>query len=1441
LIRIDAEEHLLVQVFHHIVSDGWSMRILFRELTTLYGAFEAGRPSPLAELPTSYAAYAVAQRSTHAEATLERDLAYWRAQLEDAPDVLELPLDRRRAAHQTYEGARVAFTLDGALIEALTDLSRRERVSMFMTLLAAFKALLWRHTAQTDLVVGTPSAGRSAVELEGLIGCFANTLALRTDLSGDPTFQELLRRVRAAALGAYAHQDLPFARLVEELQPERSLSHTPLVQVLFNFRDFPRRVAETAGLTIEDHELELGLVMTDLEVVFVRDSAGLTCRILGNVGLFDRSTLERLAEHYRRILWSAVEDPTRRLSALVAPAGPERRQVTVEWNDTRTRGPSHPCAHDWFEAQAAATPDRLAVVGGGTRLTYRELDQHSGRLARYLQRRGVGPEVTVGICLDRTPTLLVAVLGVLRAGGAYLPLDPGHPQDRLRYLIEDGTPAIVLTESHLLEVLPDLGHAVVCLDREADAIGREPAAPSPATIGPEHPAYLIYTSGSTGRPKGVMVPHRALVNFLDAMRRRPGVGADDVLLAVTTLSFDIAGLELLLPLTAGAQVILASGEEAADGELLADLVARSGATIMQATPSTWRMLLDAGWTGSACLTALCGGEALPAGLASALQSRCAALWNLYGPTETTIWSTVHSVAGAGVEPGEASAADPMPIGRPIDNTQVYVLDHSLEPLPVGVPGELCIGGLGVARGYFGRPGLTAERFVPDPFSTVPGSRLYRTGDRVRWRADGTLLFLGRVDRQVKIRGHRIEPGEIEAALAAHPAVHACAVVVLEDAPGEGRLVGYVVPVEPVAPSTRELRSFLKQRLPEYMVPATFLALAALPLTANGKLDRRSLPRPGTARPELAEQYVAPRTRTEQVMADLWAGVLRVDRIGMEDNFFELGGHSLLATQVVARTRATLGVALPLRAVFEDPTVAGLAARVDQLLTHSAPDTVERLLAELDQLSEEEAARLLQSERESATMESAPIELSPVAEPADGGTAVLSFAQQRMWFYNQLEPGSYAYNQVRATRWRGRLNVAVLTRCLTELAHRHEVLRGRVALAASGPEFRAEGADPLALTVEDFTSFPAPAREAAAREWLVAEGRRPFDLASQVPTRAFLLRLAPDDHVLGLVIHHIAFDRWSSAVLSHELTALYSAYAAGSPAPLPDPPLQYRDFARWQRERVDSGALERELAFWTERLRDLPAVLQLPIDRPRPEVQTHKGDCVAVALSPDLTGKLEFFSRAEGASLFMTVLAAFQALLWDRTGQTDLPLGVVVAGRNRVEFERLIGCFTNTLVLRANLSADPSLRDVLARAREVALAAFAHQDLPFEKLVEELRPERSVGHHPLFQVLLNYLDIPAARTRVPGLRIEDFEVSLGTAFVDLALDVKRKGNGFTCHFTYNTDLFDRSSVEQLASDYIRLLETMASDPERRLSAVPQLLRPHRRPQLAGSGLEGNAGQ
>ena len=1422
LIRMGAEEHLLVQVFHHIVSDGWSMGILFRELTTVYAALAAGRPSPLPELQTTYADFAALQRQRLQGSVLEAELAYWRERLRGAQTALELLTDHPRPATQTHEGTRVSFSLPTDRVDALTRLSHQERVSLFMTLFAGFNALLWRHSGQTDLVVGIPTAGRTRVEIEQLIGCFANTLVLRTDITGNPTFHELLGRVRETALGAYAHQDLPFAKLVEELQPARNLGHNPLFQVLFNFRDFPPRSERVGGLNIEDTEVDLGVVMADLEIVFVRDAYGLTCRIVGNTRLFDPATLERFGRHYQEILEAVAEDPTRRLSAFAALTAGERQQVTVEWNDTSADWPTDRCVHHLFEAQAARTPDRVALVFGETRLTYRELDQCSNRLAHYLQRRGVGPALPVGLYFERSPSMVIGLLAVLKAGAAYLPLDPAHPKERLRFLLQDAAPAVVLTESSLLDNLPEVSAIVVCLEREQEAISREPDEKPVAGAAAEYPAYLIYTSGSTGQPKGVVVPHQALVNFLESMRRCPGLTADDVLVAVTTLSFDIAGLELLLPLTVGAKLVLASREVAADGQRLATLLARSDATVMQATPSTWRLLLEAGWKGSRKLRALCGGEILPGDLAAVLQQRCAAVWNLYGPTETTIWSTVHAITAPLADAVTGSGSGSIPIGRPIANTQVHILDRSLELVPVGVPGELCIGGLGVACGYLNRPGLTAEKFVPDPFSTVPGARLYRTGDRARWRPDGILAFLGRLDHQVKILGHRIEPGEVETALAQHDDVQACAVVAQEDRPGEARLVGYVVTARERAPSIVELRAFLKERLPGYMVPGVFVVLDALPLTANGKLDRQALPLPSGTRSVLASKYVPPRTPVEQELANLWTSLLKVDRVGLEDNFFELGGHSLLASQVIARARVAFGVELPLRTLFEEPTVAGLSLAIDQVRAAMAPEDAEWLLWELDQLSEDEAERLLSAEQASLQERPQLSELHPIPQRPVGATAPLSFAQQRMWFYNQLEPDSFAYNQARATRWLGALDVGALERSLAELARRHEVLRGHVELGAAGPVHHVAAPAPVPLIVKDLTGVEPSVREDVARQWVVTEARRPFDLSGEAPVRAMLLRLASDGHVLALVIHHIAFDRWSSAVLFQELATLYSAFAAGSPSPLPELALQYGDYAEWQRKRVHSDALSRQLAYWSDRLHDLPATLELPLDRPRPAIQTHRGESVTVALAVELTAKLESVSRSEGASLFMTLLAGFQTLLWHHTGQTDLPVGVVNAGRTRLELESLIGCFTNTLVMRTDLSLDPSFRELLGRVRGVALGAFASQDLPFEKLVEELRPERSVQHHPLFQVLMNYLDIPQPQLSIPGLRVDEFEVSLGTAFVDLALDIKRKGPGFTCSFAYNTDLFDRITIEHLAADYLALLEGVVTNPEARLSTLSLLI-------------------
>ncbi len=918
LLRLDEDDHVLLLTLHHVVSDGWSMRVLVREVSALYAAFSRGEPSPLPELPVQYADFAVWQRAWLSGETLDAQVGFWKEKLAGAPPLLEVPTDGPRRVGESARAGLHAFTLPPAVAGGLRALARREGATLFMTVLAGWQALLGRWAAQDDVVVGTPVAGRTRRELEGLIGFFVNMLVLRADLGGDPTWRELLGRVRETALGAYSHQDLPFERLVEELAVERSLTHTPLFQAAFALSHGDRGVGAPLGaVEMEPFRGGEGVARFDLDLAVSDDGAALHGTLTYRAALFEAATIARMAGHLEVLLEAMAAGPARRLSELSLLRGAERARVLEGWNATAAGFPRERCVHELFTGQAARTPDAVAVVAGGAVLTYAELERRSALLARRLAGLGVGPESRVGLCVERGPEMVVALLAVLRAGGAYLPLDPTHPPDRLAYMLADSGASVLLTQESLAGLFQGFGGEIVALDTAEvqGAVAGCPLSPVPC---PLSAAYVIYTSGSTGTPKGVAVPHRAVVNFLESMRAAPGLAAGDTLLAVTTLAFDISALELLLPLAVGARVAVADRATASDGARLRDAVAASGATVMQATPATWRMLLEAGWEGSSGLKVLCGGEALPRELADRLLPRCGELWNLYGPTETTIWS-----AAVRVEPGEGA----VPIGRPIANTRVYLLDGGLEPVPAGLPGELYVGGEGVARGYPGRPGLTAERFVPDAFGSGPGARLYRTGDRARWRPDGTLEYLGRTDHQVKLRGFRIELGEVEAALRAQAGVRDAVAVVRERAPGDQLLVGYVVAEGGAAPTPAELRSGLRARLPEHMVPGAFVVLDRLPLTASGKVDRRALPAPERAGG--GREGGAPSTPTERAVAAIWEEILGVSDVGVGDNVFDLGGHSLLLVQVHSRLQALFGGGVELIELFEHRTLGALAARLDR--------------------------------------------------------------------------------------------------------------------------------------------------------------------------------------------------------------------------------------------------------------------------------------------------------------------------------------------------------------------------------------------------------------------------------------------------------------------------------------------------------------------------------
>lgn len=1371
LLRLAAEDHILLLSIHHIVSDRWSMGLLSRELAALYAAKVDGKEAAPLALPIQYADFASWQRQWLSGQNLEEQLAYWKNHLRNAPPVLEVPTDRPRLASETFRGATANITIPRAITDMLNKLSHSHDATLFMTLLAGFSSLLSRYSGQQDIVLGTPIANRNRAEIEGLIGFFANTLPLRTDLSGNPTFGEIISRTKETALGAYAHQDMPFEKLVEELRPERSLSHNPLVQVFFVLQNAPLEKLQLKGLQIESIEIDTKTAKGDMFFWLVETPEGLRGRVEYNTDLFNAATIERMLGHYQVLLEAAVANPAMRLAELPLLTTVEHDQVLVKWNSTAVEYPPL-CLHELITAQARLTPERVAVVFGSQQLTYAELEARSNQLARHLRKIGVSRETLVGLCVERSLEMVVALIGILKAGGAYVPLDPSYPADRIQFILEDAQAPVLITQRLVLSHLTTLNARTVVLDTAWPEIAAESTAPLSIETQPVSLAYVLYTSGSTGKPKGVQIEHGNLVNFLASMRKQPGLTADDTLLAVTTLSFDIAGLELYLPLITGAKLVLASQEEAADGHKLLALLHESHATVLQATPATWRMLLESGWTGTSTLKALCGGEAMPADLAAQLLPRCAELWNMYGPTETTIWSSIFKV--------EAPLDSTAPIGHPIDNTALYVLDTEFQPVPIGVAGELYIGGDGVARGYFKRPELTAEKFLADPFR--PGKRIYRTGDLSKLLPDGNIQFLGRADFQVKVRGFRIELGEIESVLARHTAIQQTVVIVREDQPGDPRLVAYLVVRPGQNAASSDLRTHLKQSLPDYMVPSSFVTLDALPLTPNGKIDRKALPKPEFTRPELAGEYQSSRTPAEEVIAGIWAEVLQLDQVGAQDDFFELGGHSLLATQVVSRIRQAFQVELPLRALFEAPSVAGLAERVAAL------------------------------QRDKQGLQTLPLQPVPRHQPLP-----LSFAQQRLWFLDQLEPNNPLYNVPYIARLRGALNVAAIERSLHEIVRRHESLRTTFQTVNDEPVQVIAPELSLPLAISDLTSLPESQREDEARHLAMDEVQRPFDLKTGPLLRALLLKLYDADHVLILNTHHIISDRWSLGVLSQELAALYETYSANQPSPLPDLTIQYADYAVWQRNVLSGSTLQRQLEYWKEQLAGAPNVLELPTDRPRQAIDNFWGGIHRQSLSPELVKDLRTLSRRCSSTFFMTLMAAFQALLARQSGQKDIVVGTDLANRTQLDTEKIIGFFVNLLPIRTRFNHNSSFQQLLQQVRQTSLGAFAHQDIPFDKLVEELRPERSLTHNPLVQVLFVMQNTPQTVREFGGLTVGPLGVSSTSRF-DLVLFINDPEGTPYATWMYNPNLFDASTIVRMAGLYQALLQSITADPEMTLDAL-----------------------
>ncbi|MBV9774031.1 MAG: amino acid adenylation domain-containing protein, partial [Gemmatimonadetes bacterium] len=1416
LVRLGEEDAAVLFTLHHIASDEWSFGVVVRELSELYRAFGEGRPSPLPELELQYADYAAWERASAASGTLRDQLGYWTERLRGAPPVLEVPADRPRPAVPDPRAVTLTLPLGREVDAAVRELAHREGATLFMVCLAAGQLLLSRYTGEEDVVVGTPIAGRTRAEVQGLVGFFVNTLVLRTDLSGDPTVRELVRRTRETTLEAYAHQDLPFERLVEELAPERTLRHTPLFQVMFTLQNATREQLDLGALRMEQIPVEGDTDPFELTLVAVEIEGVLECGIRYRTELFEPETVRRMLDHYAALLREMAAHPERRLSALSLLAPDERRRIVEGWNATERQLPRDATLHELFAMQAARTPDAPAVVHDGAVLPYAELERRSARLADRLRARGVGPESVVAVCTGRGPAMAVAILGALRAGAAYLPLDPAYPDERLAWMLRDAGARVLLTEAALAGRFAGSGIGTVALDADP---GAEEDAAAEHPVPAEALAYVIYTSGSTGRPKGVMVEHRAAVAFALDMAARLELGPGDRVLQFASPGFDVVVEELFPAWLSGAAVVFSSGELFEPRELLR-VVEREEVTGFELPTAYWHEWVHELVRSRARLPervrfVLVGGErVLPERLAEWARLR-RPLVHVFGLTETACTTTTLRLEAG--DDGRRWAN--LPIGKPVANARVYVLDAALQPVPVGVPGELFIGGAGVGRGYLGRPELTAERFVPDPFARgAAGARLYRTGDRTRWLADGNLEFLGRIDHQVKIRGFRIETGEVEAVLAEHPGVREAFVMAREDAPGGARLVAYLTAEGAADPAPGELRAHLAERLPEYMVPSAFVTLDALPLTSNGKVDRRALPAPDAA--PLTE-YVAPRTPTEERLAEIWAEVLGVERVGVHDHFFELGGHSLMATRVVARVREAPGVELPLRVVFEHPTLAGMAEWIDATLARAgaeeapeAPGVSDRIA----QLSPEQRLAFQKLLRDRVRGRNGFREIVPVPRT---GPLPLSFAQQRLWLIDRLDPGTAAYNIPFALRLRGGLDVSVLRRALTEIVRRHETLRTVFAEVDGAAVQVVREPAPVPLPTVDLGGLPEAERERETLRLADGAALQSFDLERGPLLRCTLLREGEGSAVVLFALHHIISDGWSTGVLTREVSELYAAYSAGRPSPLPELRIQYADFAVWQREQLSGERLEAQLAYWRERLAGAPPTLELPTDHPRPLRQGTRASVVEVFVPTAVTAGLRALAQAERTTLFTVLLAGWQALLARWAGQDDVVVGSPVAGRDRVETEGLIGFFINTLVLRTDLSGTPDAGELVRRAHEAVLEARSHQEVPFERLVEELAPERSLQHTPIFQVLFALQNVDEGELRLGELEMETLPGADEVAKFDLGLNLGEGGGTLGGALSYRAELWEAATIERMVEHFRRLLAAMVARPERPVAEIELL--------------------
>ncbi|MBK9712870.1 MAG: amino acid adenylation domain-containing protein [Kouleothrix sp.] len=1358
LLKLSEREYVLLIVAHHLVFDNWSGSVFFNEMQHLYDAFVAGRPSSLPDLPIQYGDVVYWEQSQRTEEALAPSLAYWRKQLGAPLAHLEMPTDWPRPARSTFQGAKQAFRLSRSLTQSLQALSQQSGVTLFMTLLAALNSLLYRYTGQVDIVVGTAVANRDRTQVEGLIGLFADLLVLRADLSGNPAFRELLTHVGKTTLEAFTHQHVPFEKLVQELKPRRDISANPFFQILFQFNNAALPPAQLSGVRLSHLDYEDTMTRYELEFALTHDSNGLFGTLAYRTDLFRAETIRRLLEHFRNLLQFVAGNPDCQIAHIPLLTNAERASLRA-WNNTQAEYPRDACVHQLVEVQVTRTPNRVAVAHAGVQMTYGELNRRANRLAWHLRGRGVGPDVLVAIYLERGIAMAVGVLGILKAGGAYVPLDAAYPKERIEAILRRIDAPVLLTQERLQEHVCDPSRQIICLDSDWELIERESEQNPDSGVDPENLAYVMHTSGSTGIPKGVALPHRPLVNLVTWHNEQ--LSSAMRMLQFASLGFDVSFHEMFAAWASGGAIYIVDDDDRVNIPVLARFFRDHAIEEARLPIVVLQQLAEAFCEHPEYFAALrnvvATGEQLVIHPPTARffdRLDAAQLHNHYGPSETHL-TTSYTLS----KPASQWPSLPL-IGHPIANVRAYILDRYLQEVPIGVPGELYFGGVCLARGYLNQPDLTAAKFIPDPFTSEPGRRMYASGDLARHTSDGNIEFLGRIDRQVKIRGYRVEPGEVEVLLCQHPAVQEAVVVPYGDTPADKRLVAYVVPKQLGPLDTDQLRRFLEARLPAAVAPSSFFPIDKIPLNANGKVDWRQLPTP---EPQAGRSYTAPRNGIEHRLADLWGKLLNVDRPGIDDDFFALGGHSLKAASLVLSINQSLDTNISFRDVFVAPTIRALAALV----------------------AAAQRVRFVSIER---------------AMPQEHYPA--SAAQKRIFILQQIDTESTAYNLFDIFLVEGNLREEQVEATLRALVDRHEALRTSLFLGPSGV---CQQVHPTVTFHLDYQEADEAEIEAIARSFFT-----PFDLNQAPLLRVGLVKLAPHTSVLLFNMHHTIGDGVSLGILIREFVALYEGQE------LPAPPIQYKDYAVWHNRLLGSAALQAQEEYWSRRFADSVPILNLPTDYPRPQLVSSEGDSVAAVLDRQLTADLKRLASDHGATLYMVLLMGYSLLLSRYANQADLVIGSPVSGRTHADVEGVVGMFVNTLAIRCRPAQHKTIAEYLGEIKTALVEAIEHQDYPFEMLVEKVFHDRDPSRNPLVETTFGLWRREDLWVATKEFTVRQYPFSARAARFDLLVDALEVDQEIHLDVQFRTDLFQRATIERLVDHFRTLLSAILAGPEQRLA-------------------------